>query len=63
MRKGSALLNLLLLNVLNHGANDLVQGALGRVTETKTSLPEVRNSVLHVLEPLAISLGIWHVPN
>src|SRR5215469_4496487 len=54
MRKGTALLNLLVLGVLNYGANDLVQGPLGRVTETKVSLLQVRDSVLHVLELLTI---------
>src|SRR5215831_1981467 len=63
MRKRSALLSLLLLTMLNHGGNDLVQTALGLVTKAEVSLPQVRDSVLHILEPLAVSLGVRYITN
>src|ERR1700681_1678038 len=63
MREKRALLGLLLLNVLSHRVDDLVQRALRCVAEASMCFADIWDSVFHVFKALAICLRIGYVAN
>jgi len=63
MREDRALLGLLLLNVPSYSADNFVQRTLRCVSEATMCFADIRYSMFHVFETLAVCLRIGYVAN